>query len=66
MAKGDKQLQTKAESFIEIYKSEWKIEISHHALETLEVKKYNKPLRLPFAGDLKALTLFLKKRQRKQ
>lgn len=46
---GDIELKRKAECFIGVYLEEWESEISHAAIETLEVKKYNKPTRIPFS-----------------
>ena len=62
LANGNKSLQEKADAFIELYKEEWEVEISHAALETLRIHKYNKPSRIPLAEDLKALSSYLKKR----
>lgn len=60
MGTGEKDLEDKADRFIEMYKEDWKIDVSHAALETAEIKKYNKPAQIPLAEDLKALSNYLK------
>ena len=42
------------------YKVEWEVEVSHAAIETLAIQKYNCPSRIPLAEDLKALSLHVK------
>lgn len=59
---GDKDLREKAVHFIEVYVEEWDTDVSHAALETANIQKYNKPTRVPLAQDLKALTLHLKQK----
>ncbi|KAL4221113.1 hypothetical protein ACF0H5_019373 [Mactra antiquata] len=57
---GYEDLKKKAKGFIEVYLEDWDSEVSHAALETLEIKKYNKTSRIPLAEDLKALSTHLK------
>ena len=37
---------------MDLYEEEWDEEISHLALETREIRKYNKPSAIPLAEDL--------------
>lgn len=45
----------KHEEFLSLCASEWKHEISSHALRSLHGRKFNKPLVLPLAEDVKLL-----------
>ncbi|XP_052465459.1 uncharacterized protein LOC128021339 isoform X17 [Carassius gibelio] len=60
---GDTTKVQKAEDFKHIYQTRWREMISCHAHNTLEEKRYNAPLILPFADDVKKLHIYLKEKQ---
>ncbi|XP_067307424.1 uncharacterized protein [Pseudorasbora parva] len=60
---GDTTKVQKAEDFKHIYQTRWREMISCHAHNTLEGKRYNAPLILPFADDVKKLHIYLKEKQ---
>ena len=51
----DKDLQEDANNFQKLLESEWSHRISHHSLNTLSTRKFNKVELLPLAGDLEKL-----------
>lgn len=51
----DKELLGDAEDFEKLLESEWSFSISHHSLETLADRKYNKVDLLPITEDLEKL-----------
>lgn len=60
---GDTTKVQKAEDFKHIYQTRWREMISCHAHNTLEEKRYNAPLILPFADDVKKVHIYLKEKQ---
>lgn len=55
-------LKQKAESFLDLYASDWDIEISSASLRTIHERLFNKPKRIPLAEDLKLFCDYLEKK----
>ncbi|XP_039616182.1 uncharacterized protein LOC120533395 isoform X1 [Polypterus senegalus] len=55
----DTELQQATESFKKLYNTKWNEYISHRALFSLNVVKYNKPSTLPFTEDVQKLHRYL-------
>ena len=49
----------KCEEFLSLCDSEWSHEVSSHALRSLHLRKFNKPVVLPLAEDVKKLHQYL-------
>lgn len=56
----DEEAVKAAENFIKLRENEWTVQISTHALRTLNRKKWNKPEILPVVEDLLCLNKYLK------
>ena len=58
---GDEVLKKKSSDFIELYESDWSVEISSKSLQTMQEQNLNKTKRIPFAKDIQLLNSFLEK-----
>ncbi|KAK7093957.1 hypothetical protein V1264_007636 [Littorina saxatilis] len=56
---GDSQLKLKAEGFIDLYDADWTAEIGTFALNTIQVRRFNKPKAMPLARDIRKLNVYL-------
>ncbi|ESO90443.1 hypothetical protein LOTGIDRAFT_164025 [Lottia gigantea] len=59
---GDKSLKKDALDFLDLCNTEWNIEVSVLARETLDKVKFNKPKRLPLTEDLQILNNYLREK----
>ena len=59
LQKGDEALKKKSSDFIELYTSDWSVEISSMSLQTMQEQNLNKPKSIPFAKDIQLFNSYL-------
>ena len=60
-----KSRRRNAKEFLKLYKTQWRVDVSSHALRSLYTRKFNKPMILPLAEDVKVLHSFLENEARR-
>ena len=61
---GDSVLKQAATEFLELYKAEWKVEVSSRALGTLEERRWNRPDKLPSTEEIQRVQSVLEEELR--
>ena len=59
LTNGDEALKKKSSEFIELYESDWSVEISSMSLQTMQSQNLNKPKSIPFARDIQLFNTYL-------
>ena len=59
LTNGDEALKKKSSDFIELYESDWSVEISSMSLQTMQSQNLNKPKSIPFARDIQLFNTYL-------